>query len=1392
MVMRNVNIGIEGALNNLREEQIALEARLEAEQDLEEREKLQNKITQITEEIETLERTPQATGSALLYGLETNIHEIEEKLKSEKDFKKRGELETQRLSCIKAYQERQKPIEKEQDLEDAVSQIKYDSYLIQKLSDESIDQVDLDYLMRSDLLPFFDHQLQGGISIAYNQMVTNDFVKSTVRPPVEAVGEEVDKEWTKFKGDIERKIGELKEERGKLEGKSFARGRIKDIDDQIQRYEAQMSQGPSRANWQHRKHTLKEIGQTKNVAESVNPEVLHKLQTLIQQAQFMRAEKIREYLRGQYEDLEAHFSQIKSEGIFGEKAVKKIEAELAEGRFLLIDDVNPIYNPEVLGKLAGNFKAAKKQLSISADEIREVRQHRPEIEAQVKADVTDMTEKIKGITPDVIDQARVRLREIEGRRLGDKLEKSANFKKANAILSELEAPDSDLKTKMAEFSKLLETPEKLSPEELIMIQQEVALLKPKLSILSKEKIQEMLDEDNETAMLAHRTIVELDRVTSMKEIKKVLSRNLSAEHLEFVPSGEFESKYRKYTEEGHMVVYQRGDEWRIIIDESILTDESKFDEIKKQLTHELLHLEFDKGKRVQEEVKKVMIKDQPEQWRKIRAAFIDMAKESGKQPPHGDTWEDDDILSELYAMQNEIGVNWSAGHSPKERLNNLLIGAGFGSVFDDIQKTIRGYEDGTKEADEIIRGYEAGMDSGGDTSEGPTSAGVESAKGSGYETNKVKIDALQKTINELKHSEYIDVTDNGASLLRVMESYNNGTRDLNEKLRRDPNSDVLAQAVEDRISKVDGDLKKVQDEMSKAGNEIENRRINPLQKLWNNTTFLSIADFVRLGTDVYEFFQRRHKRKEADHAARLGGALFHGTDLGREARARKQKAEAEEVQEWQSRYESLDAWQLYDELESLSKSIVPSKDQLKAILRILAQKGRIDWRNVHLWNALNKLQGATHLDPEDDVLMHNPILLRQKLHTALGKIWDYDEFTTLERQNDSSYDSEKQKYNHSNDRMQDQLTGRLDYLLAQYRGGEKVDPLMYESILEYSILNGKSYAENVMFHLLIGMAEGLLTVDRGLALGKHLNEWPTIDWFTSLSPPPSKEDFRQMCLKNFKEDYLNGTISQKNTYKSGVARGYTGKGLQFKNFYWTVIQNDSKVVQRVRKSVSERKWDHDWSRAIACMGDAETAKRFLAGRSGQQETRSTAVEGSYVGVVQWLEENSLTGEATRKDYARIAGYIAMSEGILDGTAYNRGDQDISTRETESMNNSIPREAVFGRHEDLTLQGHRTKSTGFLDLIEDTRDGKPSFFALLRKKVAKSEEDKKALGEQARQLLLSRYPSLADKIGPSKYETIDINQIYDNIDLIILTMFSEEYMSDARFKAIQLALQPPRG
>ena len=336
----------------------------------------------------------------------------------------------------------------------------------------------------------------------------------------------------------------------------------------------------------------------------------------------------------------------------------------------------------------------------------------------------------------------------------------------------------------------------------------------------------------------------------------------------------------------------------------------------------------------------------------------------------------------------------------------------------------------------------------------------------------------------------------------------------------------------------------------------------------------------------------------------------------------------------------------------------------------------------------------------DQFLLQNPDALNQELMSAMGVLWDYDEFQSLLNKNESAYDSKKNEYIATYDKMSGQLDARLADMLQQHKSGNEADPAEYEAILEYAIQKGKSHQENVFFHLIAGMACGLLSADRGIHLDKHLNLFPPLDWFTFIDPPATQQWFENIANTYFKEEYQDGLKR-----KDGTS--------EFQTFYWTVILNNKDVIQRTEKAAAPDAWDHDWSRGIAAVGGPDTVNRFLAGRSSQKALRPTAAANQAAGLIQWFDENARNPGSHWDTHVsnQIAG-IAMYDGIMENVAFS--DNITYTRKEAVVGGKPAREDGNGHHGDKNAEWHWRKMQQILDIID------PTLFGMLRDKQNRDE------------------------------------------------------------------------
>ncbi len=1114
-----------------------------------------------------------------------------------------------------------------------------------------------------------------------------------------------------------------------------------------------------------------------NLNSFLNQDDKLELNSILLEAREMRESRIRKYLEGQFNTTKEKLIAVQSKQPprfndielrqfveifdFFEGGILQQAQLLREGGTIEIPsygDTTETFacGPDAAKKLLDGLQFA--QASIDGlderyDEFDEEMNKDPEyFKDQIRQKFQSLEEATAAFTPERIDELLAKLEEPYFKERDDYEEKKAG-------LEALKGDDNALNQAMNETRAKVANLDHLSLSELAGISGSLTEMGRMLASFSGEQIDTALSPDKVKEIGSAKIILtEVSQLDDPVKIRAVLEANLESENLDFVNANKFENypdpvtgnpkNLKDYTSEGGMVFYESADKkkWKIIVRWPV--DKTDIATFKEQIMHETRHMLFENDPKTRQKWHKACVENH--QWQDIKNAFITAVQP--KKPPTGDIWGDDEVMGEMYAIGDPI----FEGSGKFENLGKLMTTSGAADAI--LGTKMPKIKDGKVVEDGSYHGFEnpgdaqsiidkdpgatlKNMDSGNE-SEDDDSEGL----GASASMNKEKIDINKEEIDRMLKSNYLGFVPGSKPLLKLLKDYNNVTEDLN-KSYAETNSKYLSLEIKDRIELVEKELVGINREMAEAGDYMPHETMDPIRNLWNHTTFLALDDIIAVGSNIKEWWERRHKRHIDNNAAKVGSALFDKLgipiigEFGQEAEARKEKAEQEEVNEWQNRWESKDAWELIKIMEGMAGEIDPNKDALKAVLRLLAKKGRLEWRNEKLWEILNRLQDSASLMPGDVTLLKNPILLRQRLHQAIGEIWDFDEYLSLEKDNQSSWDSNIQKYESSLDKIQDQLTERMDQLLKKHRNGEKVDPMEYEGIMEYSIKKGKSSAEAVFFHLIAGMAYGLLPSDRGLALDKHLNAYPSSQWIYSKKPPLTRADYIRIGKTKFKDSFERGSIS------------HSGNS-DFMNFFWTEVQNDPMTIQRVRKSVSERSWDHDWGRSIACLGDANTAKRFLSGRSGQQEVKDTAVENAYVGALMWLENNASTPHKidARKEFARQMSWVAMADGILDDVAF---EGENFTRAGAGILHAEPREGPLSGHTGWKTIQFRNKIRDFLDRFD-----RPLFEMLRDQKAAK--EDKKAHGQRVKNYLIERYPSLASEVDSVQ----SINDIFSKMDAIM--------------------------
>jgi len=1293
-----------------------------------------------------------AHNATLLYVLENRMNQA----------RSAGQMEALK-KMEKAMQGLQAEIASEQAFQDGLDQVQGYDRLLSRISEGKFNYVDIQALEISGLEYFLESELVEGLKISASSMQFGDRARNILGSKPHELSEQASRN---FESALQRANQEV------LKNKALPSDHPEKRN--LKYLEAQRSELSKQRN----KWIQKEIYRLRSSFEEkarfdryLGDGQAEKIANMLQEARDIRMEKLREYSLKQVDLLWNKWSRIPDE-LQSKEAVARQIGEIED--YCKNNDVS---HPKLINSFR-NVASELDQINIDSNRIYPDR------------------ESFK-------NRIRARHRRLKTSRLHEpKIEAMARkgwFKKAQGLLRagmmalQLSAspvtPSADNPSHSIstlddgavsdKLSSKIENIDDLSDEELIALNQDLEIL---------DKNAGLVDAQN-----AFKAIEALNEAQNSLTIQEALSDHIGADHIQYVDDSGFDA-YKEYSHTGYMVMYQRGDDWKIIINKDAIEDQNvDLERLKRQFRHELYHVQFEKGGMTQDEgggsisfrekMERDFVTEDPKSWDRIRSAFIGYVNDIGDKDSHGgSTWPDEDVLSELFAMQDELGkVQIQKGRgrgeggslSKLDILNNLVWAHGLRDKSSELLKKELELDEGRtlgyKEANYVdpndpqdyknssyVDPNDVAIDS---EHNGPQEA--ESMSESEQKTRQERISLIKDRIDELKVNPEVKLIPEAMNILDDMDAYNGNSARMNAS------GMYSGTEIDDRCDQLEKDIKSIVNAVTKVANSIGNDEMGLFRRVWNNTTFLSLNDFLSAGKQAVEYIKRRMTRRGEDHAAKINKAFFGGSGLGLEATAQEQQTEATEVGEWEKRYDLLDPFQLEDLLKGISKATIPDRDQLKAIMRVLAKKGRLRWENQDLWRALNKLQSKTYLRLGDPILLRDPNQLRVRLNAAISSIYDKDEHPTLEQKNSSAYASSKQEKDSTNKDTALTLGSRLsDNLRDHSKETRKIDPSEQESIIEFCIKNGAASGEVAVFHLMAGMAQGILSPKAGMNLSDYMNQWPPIQVFFGLQF--TQKEFQEYCMRHFPNDYKNGE-----------------PGEEFRSWMFTYVMNNPIVRDRVKKSISGRKWDPDWVRTISCVGDAEIIKQHLSGRAGQVETTGPAVEGTYVGLLQYLEENAINpAYAGRNEFARIAGNIAMMEGIIDSTAFRTGGQDNYARGID--NNATPNEAGMGRYGGKTVGFHRKKLTHFLDLVE------PNLFQKLRGRevTGKAKVD---LAEEIKEYIRLNQPKMYQNLNFAAITESD--QIFSKIREITEFLFKEMSVSkfnDIRSRVAAEAGQAPPG
>jgi hypothetical protein len=451
----------------------------------------------------------------------------------------------------------------------------------------------------------------------------------------------------------------------------------------------------------------------------------------------------------------------------------------------------------------------------------------------------------------------------------------------------------------------------------------------------------------------------------------------------------------------------------------------------------------------------------------------------------------------------------------------------------------------------------------------------------------------------------------------------------------------------------------------------QHKPIGPFKEIFYQYQFMSVMDLINMGKEIIEFVKRKHQRKSKMRYSELGKALPGA--IGTEFNRVNQAAENEEVNQYK---EAMGDWGTWEVLSTLHNT--GSKDEAKACIIVLTEKGEFRWDDDRMWNTLNKLtakftnQGTklfipltkeAQVDPRDP---KRRVSGEDKAIEAMDALWGEGGATEWYSKNISTYDSKKSAFEHKGRQLEADpkgtggLEAELSRLLRAWKHGEYVSPIEYEELVDFAISAGKLSSEQKLYFLMEGVTARcpsgamagmtLLHIDRiGNLDGKYLNQFPMLDYFTNKGKKP------------FHPGYLSGDITLDGTKKGYRVEDYEAlrdehfkndsgnskAGKEFSRFLWENMLLDENFQKRLSKGLrAAQNMDHDDAHMFIPPATMEDIDMLTGSHNGQQKyfTNEGYMNG-YVGFNQFIVSLSNRDETLRE--SQDAGMPIDNEQIED-------------------------------------------------------------------------------------------------------------------------------------------------
>lgn len=446
-----------------------------------------------------------------------------------------------------------------------------------------------------------------------------------------------------------------------------------------------------------------------------------------------------------------------------------------------------------------------------------------------------------------------------------------------------------------------------------------------------------------------------------------------------------------------------------------------------------------------------------------------------------------------------------------------------------------------------------------------------------------------------------------------------------------------------------------------------------LKSIWVETRFFSVMDLWEMGKVMWEYYKRRFERRQKEKYSSIGKNLpFFAPEMQRI----NQSAENEQVGQFK---EALDQFGVPEIQERLRKT--SNRDELKATIQALTEKGQMRWDDIDVWRNINKFVSPdkaipipsngdpfTKLGPGDDRTGFD------FLRVAIDSLWGDGGYNDWYSKNKSSFASNAKGYYEEGSELEN-LTGghqrRLSILLGKHKGGEWVDPHEYEGLILHSIENGKASIQSKIYYMVEGVAAAnpdgrtILSMDRMAHINSlMLGKFPILEYMTANAPREAgdKIERHRFTIDDYK-DWLN-------IFDEGKPSN-TVPTQSVDDFLWRYVIPSDDTQNRINKALRRaEELDHDDMFAYAPPASYDQITNICRTSAGSR--KFLTVEGYanvFPGFSQYMYSLAKFGNADRLMEA-VRSYVRFEGVITNKFEKEKGDQYQRLADTELENPPI--------------------------------------------------------------------------------------------------------------------------